>query len=77
MSCCLWAGLIRDYYLPRLTGTWENRINGQDTFFIFLQWDSLLYLKEIIPIGKLKVLDGYFLTVTFTTRSEKQQGQKG
>ena len=29
-ACRLWAGLIRDYYLPRLTGTWESRINGQD-----------------------------------------------
>lgn len=27
-SCRLWAGLIRDYYLPRLTGTWHKKIEG-------------------------------------------------
>lgn len=27
-SCRLWSGLIRDYYLPRLQGTWRNHIEG-------------------------------------------------
>lgn len=27
-ACRIWAGLIRDYYLPRLIGTWNSRING-------------------------------------------------
>lgn len=27
-ACRIWAGLIRDYYLPRLVGTWNRRING-------------------------------------------------
>lgn len=27
-ACRLWAGLIRDYYLPRLVGTWNKVING-------------------------------------------------
>ena len=27
-ACRIWAGLIRDYYLPRLIGTWNRRING-------------------------------------------------
>lgn len=27
-SCRLWSGLIRDYYLPRLQGTWMHRITG-------------------------------------------------
>ena len=27
-ACRIWAGLIRDYYLPRLIGTWNKRING-------------------------------------------------
>lgn len=27
-ACRIWAGLIRDYYLPRLLGTWNRRING-------------------------------------------------
>lgn len=27
-SCRLWSGLIRDYYLPRLKGTWLNQIEG-------------------------------------------------
>ncbi len=26
-ACRIWAGLIRDYYLPRLTGTWNKKIN--------------------------------------------------
>ncbi len=29
-ACRLWAGLIRDYYLPRLVGTWERKINGKE-----------------------------------------------
>lgn len=28
-ACRLWAGLIRDYYLPRFMGTWNKRINGE------------------------------------------------
>lgn len=27
-SCRLWSGLIRDYYLPRMLGTWLNIIDG-------------------------------------------------
>ena len=27
-SCRLWSGLIRDYYLPRLLGTWHQIIEG-------------------------------------------------
>lgn len=27
-ACRIWAGLIRDYYLPRFVGTWNKRING-------------------------------------------------
>lgn len=27
-SCRLWSGLIRDYYLPRMRGTWMKRIDG-------------------------------------------------
>lgn len=27
-SCRLWSGLIRDYYLPRLQGTWRQQIEG-------------------------------------------------
>lgn len=27
-SCRLWSGLIRDYYLPRLKGTWLQKIDG-------------------------------------------------
>lgn len=27
-ACRMWAGLIRDYYLPRLEGTWNREING-------------------------------------------------
>lgn len=29
-ACRIWAGLIRDYYMPRLVGTWERRINGRE-----------------------------------------------
>lgn len=29
-SCRLWSGLIRDYYLPRLLGTWHKRIEGTE-----------------------------------------------
>lgn len=29
-ACRIWAGLIRDYYLPRLVGTWNKRINGKE-----------------------------------------------
>lgn len=28
-ACRIWAGLVRDYYLPRLAGIWEQRINGK------------------------------------------------
>lgn len=27
-ACRMWAGMIRDYYLPRLIGTWNRRISG-------------------------------------------------
>lgn len=27
-ACRIWAGMIRDYYLPRLVGTWNKRIDG-------------------------------------------------
>lgn len=27
-ACRVWAGLIRDYYLPRLIGTWKREIDG-------------------------------------------------
>ncbi len=27
-ACRVWAGLIRDYYLPRVSGTWNKKING-------------------------------------------------
>lgn len=27
-ACRMWAGLIRDYYLPRLVGTWQKKIDG-------------------------------------------------
>lgn len=29
-ACRMWAGLIRDYYLPRLVGTWKKKIDGQE-----------------------------------------------
>lgn len=29
-SCRLWSGLIRDYYLPRLLGTWHKKIEGTE-----------------------------------------------
>ena len=29
-ACRIWAGLIRDYYLPRFVGTWNKRINGAE-----------------------------------------------
>lgn len=28
-ACRLWAGMVRDYYLPRLIGTWRQRILGE------------------------------------------------
>lgn len=28
-SCRLWSGLIRDYYLPRMKGTWLQKIDGE------------------------------------------------
>lgn len=28
-ACRIWAGLIRDYYLPRFVGTWKKRITGE------------------------------------------------
>lgn len=27
-ACRIWAGLIRDYYMPRFVATWNRRING-------------------------------------------------
>lgn len=29
-SCRLWSGLVRDYYLPRMKGTWLKRIAGKE-----------------------------------------------
>ena len=28
-ACRLWAGMVRDYYLPRIVGTWRQRILGE------------------------------------------------
>lgn len=28
-ACRIWAGLIRDYYLPRMIGTWKQKITGE------------------------------------------------
>ncbi len=28
-ACRIWAGLIRDYYLPRFSGTWKKMIHGE------------------------------------------------
>lgn len=40
-ACRIWAGLIRDYYLPRLLGTWEHRINGK-------QFDQIAFENSFV-----------------------------
>lgn len=59
-ACRLWAGLIRDYYLPRFVGTWNRRING--TAFDQIAFENSFVqkapiLSEQIPLADADVID--------------------
>ncbi len=53
-SCRLWSGLIRDYYLPRMKGTWLQKIDG-------VPFDQIAFentFVEIAPrLSKVKPID--------------------
>ena len=59
-ACRIWAGLIRDYYLPRLIGTWNRRINGTEFDQIafensFVEKAPILSPQE--PLNQADVID--------------------
>ena len=61
-SCRTWAGLIRDYYMPRLVAEWENAIDGtqhnlRDIEHRFINTPSLSPVASLQGASDAELLD--------------------
>lgn len=48
-ACRIWAGLIRDYYLPRFVGTWKKRISGEPFDQIAMENEFVKKAPDLTP----------------------------
>ncbi len=61
-ACRTWAGLIRDYYLPRLLREWENIIEGthhnlRDVEHAFIQAEALSPVRSMETASDAELMD--------------------
>ena len=74
-ACRTWAGLIRDYYLPRLLCEWENIIDGthhnlRDVEHAFIQAETLSPVKSMEAATDAELID----FITDLVREAKEAG---